>query len=40
LYNSEIEYKLKQNSNAQKFIERQAIKKMIVVPNKLINIVV
>lgn len=40
LSKDEIEAMAKENSNVQKFIEGQAIKKMVVVPNKLINIVV
>ena len=37
---NEIEVMAKENSNVQKFIEGQIIKKIIVVPSKLINIVV
>ena len=40
LTKDEIEAMAKENANVQKFIEGQAIKKMVVVPNKLINIVV
>ncbi len=40
LTKDQIEAMAKLNPNVQKFIEGQAIKKMIVVPNKLINIVV
>ena len=40
LTKDEIEAMAKENVNVQKFIEGQAIKKMVVVPNKLINIVV
>lgn len=40
LTKDEIETMAKENANVQKFIEGQAIKKMVVVPNKLINIVV
>ena len=36
----EIEVMAKENSNVQKFIEGQLIKKVIVVPGKLINIVI
>lgn len=36
----QVEAHAKQNSNVQKFIEGSSIKKVIVVPNKLINIVV
>ena len=40
LSKEQIEDMAKQNQNVQKFIEGQVIKKMIVVPAKLINIVV
>ena len=40
LTKDQIEAMAKLNPNVQKFIEGQAIKKMIVVPNKLINIVI
>jgi leucyl-tRNA synthetase len=40
LSKAEIEAMAQQNPNVQKFIEGQQIKKIIVVPNKLINIVV
>jgi leucyl-tRNA synthetase len=40
LTKDEIEVMAKENTNVQKFIEGQAIKKLVVVPNKLINIVV
>ncbi len=36
----EVEELAKQNPNVQKFIDGQAIKKMVVVPGKLINIVI
>lgn len=40
LSKAEVEEMAKQNPNVQKFIEGQEIKKLIVVPNKLINIVI
>lgn len=40
LTKEQIEEMAKQNPNVQKFIDGQVIKKIIVVPNKLINIVV
>lgn len=40
LSKTQIEEMAQQNPNVQKFIEGQAIKKIVVVPNKLINIVV
>ncbi|MBY0379754.1 MAG: class I tRNA ligase family protein [Burkholderiales bacterium] len=40
LPNNDIESLAKQNINVQKFIEGYTIKKVIVVPNKLVNIVV
>lgn len=40
LTKGEIEAMAKENSNVEKFIEAKPIKKIIVVPNKLINIVV
>lgn len=40
LNKTQIEEMAQQNPNVQKFIEGQAIKKIVVVPNKLINIVI
>jgi leucyl-tRNA synthetase len=40
LAKEQIEEMAKSNPNVQKFIEGQSIKKLIVVANKLINIVV
>ena len=40
LPNSEIESLVKQNANVIRFIENQNIKKWIIVPNKLVNIVI
>ncbi|MFN8770806.1 MAG: leucine--tRNA ligase [Neisseriaceae bacterium] len=40
LQNEKVEELAKQNANVQKFIEGSIIKKIILVPNKLINIVI
>ena len=40
LTKEQVEEMAKANENVQKFIDGQVIKKLIVVPNKLINIVV